>query len=119
MSEGSLKEKAVEAMMSDAGSLSWIARQVDPLHSIHASRVQQVQRKPAREDIERTNSVVEEVRADPDRAIVFTKCLNWENMLLITIADCSHADSELYDEVTETLDPYRSQCAGLHFLATP
>ena len=63
-------------MMSIVGSCSWIARQCDPGHSVHASMMQQKQRDPTAEDVEWATEVAMEMAGEPDRAIVFHKCFD-------------------------------------------
>ena len=42
-----------------------------------------------------------------------------DNKILLTIGDCSHADSDFYDKAVAKTDGYRSQGARIHILASP
>ena len=74
---------------------------------------------PTAEDIFWANAVMEEILDELDRAIVFRRCFEWDDKILVTIGDCSHADSVVYDIVVDKTDGYRSHGARLHVLASP
>ena len=89
-----MKELVVAGMMSTAGSCSWIARQCDPGHSVHASMMQQKQRDPTAEDVEWTNEVAMEMASGRDRAIVFHKCFDWNRTILLIVGSTAHVDKD-------------------------
>ena len=71
------------------------------------------------EDVAWDNSFAKDMADDLDKAIVFRNLLDWNNKILINIGDCSHADSNVYDEFVQKTHGYRSEGARLHVLATP
>ena len=74
--------------------------------------MQQKQRDSTVEDVEWTNQVADEMAKNPEQAIVFTKCFDWNEKILVTIGCCSHEEKVCGEKL-------RSQGARLHILASP
>ena len=106
----------VEQMMSVAVSISWIARSCRPEQCVHASKIQQVQRKPTFVDVQYANEVVADCRATADRGLHYLPVLDWNKLMVVTVGDASHADSCEWIDEWQEVEPFRSQGGRLHFL---
>jgi hypothetical protein len=82
-----------EQMVSGAGSLSLIARSYRPDLCVHASKIQQIRRKPTYAAVRYANEVIEETKATSDRGLVFKPLLDWNSMIVCAVADAWHVDS--------------------------
>ena len=107
-------------MKSVAASLGWCARQVGPQYAYRVSKAKKSQPKATVKDVKDMNKLVEHVVETADRGLTFRAgILDWDSMdiEMITVTDASHANEE--DSNEDKTEPYRSQGARLHLLASP
>ena len=84
--------------------------------SYQISALQTKSRKPTFQDIEKCNKVAEFTRATYDFGIWYRSKLQWENAVLVSMTDASHANEEEWIDELEILEPFRSQSGRLSLL---